>query len=363
MYANTKAIATKLSEMEVELYQTGFSKGEMVFTEVEEHEVLDLLDKPNPFTIGNDFLYVICAHLLLVGDTFILKQRTGSIVTGLFILDPTKIKVNPGDANDGYIVKSYEYKDTVDGKAVVVTYEPEDIIPIKEPNPGNPYRGKSVVEAAAQAIDTDVMAGEYNKKFFENSAVPQNALTTDQRMSAEDIRRIEKDLKRNYGGVDNSNKTMVLTGGLAFQPVSTTQKDMEFSNQQMWTRDKIMALFGNTKTSLGIVEDVNRANGEASMYAWLKNTVRPHMKRIVNAFNEYLLPEFDEKLLLGFEDPVPDDRDGLVTEANTLVAKAAIITVNEARQMLDYDPIDGGDELPSQPDTNIMPPAEDGVQE
>lgn len=350
VYANVKAIAQKVSEMEFKLYQAGYTKGELEYKEIDQHEILDLLDRFNPFTTCNDALFMIDSHLLLAGDTFILKERSGGKVSNLFILDPTKVTVIPGDANEGYIVERYDYKDTVQGKTVTVSYDPNDIIPIKEPNPGNPYRGKSIVEAAAQAIDTDSMAGEWNKNFFKNSAVPQATLETEQRMSREDIDRLERDMRRNFGGHANSNKTMVLTGGLSMKQVSTNQKDMEFRAQQEWTRDKIMALFGNTKTSLGIVEDVNRANAEATMGAWLKNTIKPRMKRIVNSLNEFLIPEYGENLILGFENPVGEDRDAMVDEASTLAGGQGgipLITVNEARELLDYDPIVGGDELSS----------------
>ena len=80
-----------------------------------------------------------------------------------------------------------------------------------------------------------------------------------------------------------------------------------------------MVGFGNTKASLGIIDDVNRASHESSITSWLKSTVKPDMEAIVNTLNEYLVPEFGENLVLEFCDPVPEDRTSDITEVKGLI--------------------------------------------
>lgn len=355
VYANVKAIANKVSEIQFKLYQTSYKGGEIVFTEIEQHELLDLLDRWNPFTTTNDAIFQIDSHISLAGDTFIYKERGGGKkINNLFVLDPTKVTVKPGDASVGYIVSEYDYQDNVEGKVIKETYAPEDIIPIKEPNPANPYRGKSVVEAAAQTIDTDTMAGEYNKKFFEKNAIPNSFMTTEQKLNKDQVERIEKKMKRKFGGFRNAYEMAILSGGLDIKQLQSTAKDMEFNLQQTWTRDKIMALFGNTKTSLGITDDVNRANAEATLYSWLKHTIKPRMRRITNSLNEFLVPEYGDNLILGFEEILPEDRGSLVTDVESMVGGAPILTINEARAELDYDNVTDGDVIPTG-GTNVSP--------
>lgn len=118
--------------------------------------------------------------------------------------------------------------------------------------------------------------------------------------------------------------------------ISYSNKEQQLIDQLEWYRDKIMVGFGNTKASLGMIDDVNRASHESSLIEWKRNTVAPDMEAIVNTLNEYLVPEFGENLVLGFCDPVPEDRSDDIVEATDLF-KGGIIMRNEARELADYE--------------------------
>ncbi len=103
--------------------------------------------------------------------------------------------------------------------------------------------------------------------------------------------------------------------------------------------------FGNTKASLGMIDDVNRASHEGSIIEWQRNTVRPDMESIVGTLNEFLVPEFGDNLVLGFCDPVPEDRSDDIEEVKNLYP-IGILTLDEAREMVDLDPAaEGGDQF------------------
>ncbi len=334
VYANVSAIAEEVSKMEPELYTIRFDKGEIKYDRILEHPLLDLLDKFNSVNTASEAFYVTAADLELVGDMFYLKDKPVK-PTEMYLLDPTKVTVNP--RTDGFGVQNYTYKRVVDGKQEDITYTPEQILPIKTPNPENPLRGKSTVAAAAISIDTSNLAQEFLKKFFQNGAIVNFALTTDQRVNEDQIRRVQQQLKREYGGVTNAFKALILGGGFKVQPVQHTNKEMAILELETAMRDKIMAMFKNTKSALGIVEDVNRANAEASLASWKQSVIKPKMMRIMDSLNEYLVPDFGNNLVLTFKDPVPEDREGKISEATALVGK--VIAVNEARELLGYAPL------------------------
>jgi len=354
VYANVSVLAEEISNMEFELYKVVMRGGVMELEKIEQHEILTLLDRFNPFTTTSQALYLVEAYQELVGDNFIVIDGAGSNVSNLFILRPDKVTVVPGNENDEYTIEKYIYKDTVDGKEVKVTYTPDQIIHIKTPNPDNPYRGKSVVEATAMDIDTDNLAQEMIKMFFKNGATPSVVLTSEQRITKDDIHRLQVDLKRTYGGVRNAFKSMILGNGL--KPVSLQQnaKEMQFLEIETAMRDKMMAMFKNTKTSLGITDDVNRANAEASILNWKRSVIKPKMTRIVDAFNEFLVPRYGENLILTFVDPVPENRTEKIDEVKSL-KDSEIITLNEARQILGYDEVKGGDTFTTDTSNTDMP--------
>lgn len=344
VYRNNDVIAAEVSKMTFELYKVSIVGGDMVYDEVFTHPLLDLLDNPNNEEVKADALYIIQSHKKLAGDSFWLKVRTGKQVTALRHLPPDKIQLNlqQPTPDDPTAIESYHYQDTINGKKVDVTYAPEDIVHFKKPNPNNPFRGLGVVEAMADTIDIDNLTNLTTRNFFTKGAITNFVLTTEQKITKENLKRLRAELRQDYAGADNAYKTMILGGGLKPEKISFSNKDMEFLAQLTWYRDKIMCGFGNTLASLGMLDDVNRATHESSMIEWKRITVKPDMDGIVNALNEYLVPEFGDNLILGYTDPIPEDREDDLNEAKTLF-QGQIITRNEARELMDYESVDGGD--------------------
>lgn len=360
VFRNNDVIASEVSKIEFELYSVGLKDGEIVYDEINSHPLLDLLDKPNEETTKSDFIYVIQSHKKLTGDAFYLKIRNGSQIVSLRSLPPDKIKLvlRPPTQDDPTIIEAYEYHDVIDGNKVSYSYRPEDIIHLKKPDPNNLFRGISTVAALADTIDIDNLTIETTKSYFKNGAIQNFALTTDTKITEEQLRRLKGEIRQSMAGVRNAFNIPIFGGGLTPTDISYSNKDQEFLAQLEWYRDKIMVGFGNTKASLGIIDDVNRASHQSSINAWLSNTIKPEMAAIVNILNEFLVPEFGDNLVLGFCDPVPEDRSDDVEEVKALYP-TGILTLNEARAMLGMDETDGGDEFYSAPTPVINPNGDD----
>lgn len=357
VYRNNDVIAKEVGNIEFELFSVGISEGKFVYTAIDDHPLLTLLDKFNETTTKYEGIYTTQSHKKLTGDAFWYLDGKGSDVSNIFILQPDKVELKLGDFTDGSnkLVEAYVYKDVVDGKTIEHTYTPEQIVPFKTPNPNNPYRGYGAVEAAANTIDLDWLTTDLNKKFFQNGAIINFLLTTDSKINQDQLKRLKSEFKSAYAGVRNAFKTIILGGGLKPVPIQMSNKDMDFMAQLEWYRDKIMVIFGNTKASLGIVEDVNRSNAEATLIGWKRNSVKPDMQQIVDTLNEYLVPRYGENLILGFKDPIPEDRERKIAEVKMLVEQK-LVSRNEARNILGYDGVDG-EEHDEVPIPTIMPPA------
>lgn len=338
VYRNNDVIAQEVSKIEFELFTIGLSEGEIVYNEIKSHPLLDLLDQPNTETSKNDALYIIQSHKKLTGDAFWLKIRNGSQVIALRELPPDKIVLNlqAPTPTDPTVILNYIYKDTINGEQVTETYETKDIIHFKKPNPRNAFRGLGAVEALKETIDLDNLTSDTTMKYFLNGAIQNFALTTDAKITEDQLKRLKAEIRASISGNSNAFNVPIFGGGLTPTDISYSNKEMQFLDQLEWYRDKIMVGFGNTKASIGIIDDVNRASHESSINSWLNSTVMPDMQAIVNTLNEFLVPEFGENLVLGFANPVPEDRTDDIEEATKLYA-GNIITRAEARDMLDYD--------------------------
>lgn len=339
VYRNNDVIAKEVANIEFELFTTRVVGKEIIFDPILQHPILDSLDRFNEFTAASDGFYLTQSHRKLTGDAFWYVDGQNTQVNGIYLLQPDKVTLELGKPVAGQkIINKYVYEDNVNGDKIKETYDADEIVHFKIPNPNNPYRGKSAVEAAAESIDTDNYAVEANKGLFKRGLITNFVLSTENKLTNEQLSQLRAELRANYGGAANAYKAMILSGGLKPETIQMSNKDVEFIKQQEWLRDKIMSIFGNNRAVLGITDDVNRANAEATILAWKRTTVKSEMKAITDTLNEFFVPRFGTNLIIGFKDPVPEDREGKISESTQLVDKK-IITQNEARELLGYDPI------------------------
>ena len=347
VYINVSTLAEEVSKLEPELYKVVLRGGVYEMEQVKSHPVLDLLDRFNETTTQSDAFYLTEAHLDLTGDSFYYLEggANGALPTNIYLLQPDKVSLQLGDVYAGAtrLVSGYNYKNTIDGKVVEVNYEPEEIIHIKVPNPKNPYRGFSTVEGLATSLDIDTKALEANKGFYENGMMAQFMLSTDNSLTQAQIKALNAEMRAAYAGAKNFWKIPIFSGGIKPQTLQMSSRDAEMLAQHAWLLDKIMAGFKNTKASLGITEDVNRANAEATLLGWKQSTIKPKMSRIIDSLNEFLVPRYGDNLILGFKDPVPEDMTRKIADATSLFS-AGIITQDEAREMVEYDVMEEGED-------------------
>lgn len=344
VYRNNDVIAQEVSKIEFELFSIDIRNGQIEFNQIDTHPLLDVLDKFNSRTTKSDGIYITQSHKKLTGDAFWLLERDNdNIIKNIYILPPDKIELVLGDpAKGGDLIKEYKYTDIIDKKKVERHYQPEEIVHFKKPNPKNPFRGFGAVEALADSIDTDALTNQTQRGFFEKGAISNFVLTTESNITQDQIKRLRAELRAMYTGARNAYTTMIFGNGLKPSPIGFSNKDMEYIPLMEWYRDKIMLGFGNTKASLGIIDDVNRASYEGSHNGWLEGTIKPDMDSICNTINEFLVPLFGENLILGYKNPVPENLTDDIDNTKKM-KDAGIITINEARERLGLDKVDGGD--------------------
>jgi len=333
VYACVNKIATAISGIELHLKKYN-AKGDDV--EVFDHAILKVLYKPNSLMTGRDFMYTIAGHLQLTGNAYILMNAPKN-PTELFPLNPASIRANFNETRTAII--SYTY--TVGTKSFV--YDPTLIVHLKKPNLKNPYFGAGVVEHIPEWIDIDSAALEFNRLFFKSGAAPSGILETDATdMKAMELAKAGFELK--YAGAVNAHKTAVLGKGSKYTATSANPRDMEFSELDARFRDKILSAFGVPKSVLGIVDDVNRANAEASYYVFMMFTIDPEMKMLVAYINEWLLPVFTgtDSYYFDYDNIIPENDVLELQENQTSLGGQSWTTINEVRAKEGLPPIENG---------------------
>jgi HK97 family phage portal protein len=348
VYAAVNAKAREVQNIDFRLFEVDGEDHKEKTT----HDLLDLLDGVNPDMIGAELKYLTSSHLDLVGNCYwLLTDKNGKPVKGdldkpdaIYILDPSK--VHPLIDTDNFPAHIKAYRMKLGNKTY--TFDPACVIHFRSPDPMNVFEGRGIVQAGAEYIDNDNYAMEFNRKFFINGARPAGFLETEGVAEAQ-IEAIKVGFAEVHEGIDNMQRIAVLPKGVKWSPAGASPKDMDFKNMSEDMRDRILALFGVSKTILGTAEsDTNRATAETADYVFSKRVIKPHMQRICDFLNEKLVPRYADDLYISFIDPVPEDRGARTTEMQAAVASQPILTINEARdEFMGLGPVEGGDALMS----------------
>lgn len=344
-YTAITAIAQETASIELKLFSIKYVREEPVIEEIYVHPALSVLQSCNPMMTSYELFESTQVYLELVGEAFWVVLRDGKgEPQEIYPIRPDWVSVVPDPVK---IIAEYIY---YPGGAFLpnqgVHIPVENMIPFKYFNPLNPYRGKGTVQAGAMAIDIQQFANEWNRNFFFNSAQPGMVFTSDKKYSESAIKRFVEQWQSSYGGRQNSHKVAFLSGGFKVEKVTQGAQELDFVEQQKVMRDDVLAVFKTPKTILGLTDDVNRANAEATTMAFMERVVTPRMRKITGTLTEFYIPMFksSKQLFMDFVDPSPEDTEAKLKYYEN-GRKYGWLTPNEIRIEENLEPVEGGDTL------------------
>ena len=299
VFAANDIISETCAGVDLKLYRKSI-KGERV--EVDKHDILDLLDNPNGALTGQQLKQLHFTYMNLVGESYLLKVNTDPASTKKL---PDAIHILPAQQVD------VEIKPVLSESVVRFsnnTYTFEQVLRDINPDPRNPYKGRSVVSAAAATIDTDEQSKKWNRKLFANSARPSAVIEVPENMENEAYKRFKSQFTSQYTGTDNAGKPIIIEGGATIKPMMFNQRELDYLNSRKFSKDEILAMFKVSPAMLGMTENVNRSNMEAAEYNFAKYVVEPRLRQYVNMLNTRLVKPYDPTLELDYENTVPADK-------------------------------------------------------
>ena len=324
---------------------------------VEEHPLLDLLNRPNPLQSSSEFFNSLFGFLLLSGNAYILK--VGSEVGSpreLHLLRPDRIQIKGGGKP---IPDRYEY--IVNGRVQNVFDVDQDtgsseIKHIKLWNPLDDYYGCSPLQAAAEEVDQHNLSSKHNINLLNNGARPSGAVIfkpKDDQGFAVNLTESQRqqwltDLNNRFVGSGNAGRPMLLEGDFDWKEMGLSPKDMDFINLKHMSATDIALCFGVPSQLVGVPDSQTYSNIAEARLALYEETIIPHLKLIQSDLNEWLVPMFSEELEFCYDiDGIPAlaERKRKTYENITSAVNTGIMTRNEAREIIGLSPITGGDDL------------------
>lgn len=312
-------------------------------TELTDHPVLELIRNPNPAQSGPQYMRAKVGFFLLSGNGYEERVRVGQEVRELYQLRPDRMKIIPG--TNGF-PQRFVYD--VNGRKVNFDVDPRtlesDVRHLKTFNPTDDWYGMSPIEAGAYAVDQHNEAAAWVQGLLQNAARPSGALVVsgEQSLNNEAFNRLKVQMDEQYSGARNAGRPMLLEGGLDWKEMGLSPVDMQLIETKYSAARDIALSLGVPPQLLGIPGDNTYSNYQEARLAFWEDTVIPLLDLIAADWSEWL--GAGEIMLKPDLDQVP----AIVEKKRALwdmVEKSTNLTINEKREAMGYEPIDGGDTL------------------
>lgn len=305
---------------------------------IREHEILNMLAKPNEMMTGEQFINLWQKYYDIYGEAYILKlpkERTfaGSSKFNLYVLNTAKC--NPTFDNLG-ILSSVEYNGT--------SYKKEDIIYDYEPDPNEPNTGISLFRSFVNTIGTGIDLEKLLAKTIKGGGKMEGIINfKNPGLTKLQLEEFKKGLLQQMEEAEGYGNFGFIGGDANFQKTSLSINELGYTDLEKRILDKICIATGVPKVLLGSFDDVKYDNADSSIKMFLKETIKPLMRQRCSKLNEQLniIPTEYE---LMFDDPSPEDFE-LKLKTNENGSKNYYMTPNEMRANIGLDEIEGGDDI------------------
>lgn len=197
------------------------------------------------------------------------------------------------------------------------------------------------------ALQGDDQAG----KFFAEGGKPEVAVTTPNKMSADQQADFRDAWVKKYAGMQGNRRIpLVLTEGLSIKELTMSAVDQQLLESRQWQVIDIARAFGVPPHMIGeTTKTTSWGSGIEQMYiGFVRNTLGPHLKRIEDELNRKLFTRLGEDRFVEF------NLEGFLSgdsKAQSVYFGRALggpgaqgwMTVNEVRRLKNLPPIEGGD--------------------
>ena len=354
VYRAVQEIAKAAASLEIELYGANDEA-------IDQHPALDLLRRPTPQMTWQSWLTEMIVNRMLLGETACVSANETGPPAEIWPLNPLHIEVKPGRGGlpSAYVHEINRAKktfpvDPVSGQSQMMFS--------KSYNPANYWRGQSPLMAAALAGDTHNAGMQWNYSLLRNSARPSGLIRFKQGYpGGETIQRMREYFKARMQGSQNAGEIPMLSDDAEWVSLSQSARDMDFLNTMQETAKYVASALG---VPLPLIDnDASTFNNlEQAKERLYTDTVIPIVKELLADLNKWLMPRYGEGLELRVDmDAIPaleSLRERMFNRAVVAYEKG-VLTLQEARQLMGYEPETHGDyrpmpgALPALPDDEL----------
>lgn len=322
-----------------------------------DHPLWGLLTrKPNPWQTPSQFRRQMQGQLLLRGNGYARKVRSGGRVIALIPLHPDRVT---GVQRDDFTI-DYRYV-TKAGSIEIIPQR--DMFRLTGMSLDG-ISGLSVVGYAREAIGLAIAEEKHGGSLFKNGTSLGGVLKHPKTLSDKGVDNLIKSLEE-FRGSENANKTLLLEEALDYQPLGMSNVDAQFLEARGFQRSEIFMFFGVPPHMAG---DTTKATSwgsgiEQQSLGFVAYTLEDWLTTWEQSIARDLIAENEPDLYARFNRAALVRGDIKTRYAAYAVARQwSLMTPDEIRALEDMNPIDGGDDLfaPGNANRAVTDPAAGG---
>jgi HK97 family phage portal protein len=206
--------------------------------------------------------------------------------------------------------------------------------------------GLSPISYMAGAINLGMSYEKYGNNFYKNGALTSGTIEHPLGMSDVAFQRLKEEFAKNYQGLLNSGKPIILEEGAKYNPISITPMDAQLLESKRFQIEDICRIY---RVPLHLVQDLSRStnnNIEHQSLEFVMYTMLPYFKRWEENVNMQLLTPLERKQGYYLEiNAAGLLRGDMKTRADSYAIgrQWGWLSVNDIRKLENMPPIPNGD--------------------
>ena len=219
-------------------------------------------------------------------------------------------------------------------------------------NSNDGLMGRGVLDFADEAIKSAFYVEKTSKNYFKGNTQTTGILTvmTDNpnlNISDKKLQELKDAWNSGSSKTGEGSTTRILPANMKYQSISGNAQQTQLVQTRLYNIQEIARFFNISPILLGDYSKLAYSSIEAAQLEFVMHTLTPYIELLQDEFSRKVVPvdmqdleyvDFDENYLL------KSDKTSLSNYLKTLTS-AGIISINEARNMLGYAPVDGGNKL------------------
>ena len=220
-----------------------------------------------------------------------------------------------------------------------------EVLPIYDMAGDRKGIGLSRLQAVRSDVELKLKGLQHNNSLMDNGAKISGVLSFKSPLQREQKAQVDADMRSMVSGSKNAGRVLVTSGGdMDFKAMSMSPKDMDWQAMVKIVDEAIVARY-NVPVALFATDAQTHNNYATAWHLLYDLAVLPEFEIIYSAIARMYSDRTGEEVEIVHDELTSNILAERAVERATNLFGAQMVTINEAREIVGYEPLAGGDQI------------------